>query len=212
MVQGFYMTFFELQSSAKKGQLWKGKASDQFSQVIPNDPWDGSGVLPNCDKALANGDIVSNDEQWRCFKCGTLASFVASWTWNQDKDFYSIWGMKILWQNLIIEVGARMTNETLVYIEFYFVYELCWYRSGGDGDNHICLYPIGDDLVASDIEEGFTITVIHSWTVSPSLKNAGFVFGLRIEFPPDSDVMADGWLQLSTMGTLILRLMRVVIL
>ena len=57
----------------------KGKASDQFSQVIPNEPWDGIGVLPNCDKALSNGDIVSN-EQWRCFKCGTPASFVASLT------------------------------------------------------------------------------------------------------------------------------------
>ena len=41
--------------SERRAVLVKGKVSDQFSQVI--------GVLPNCDKALANGDKVS-DEQW----------------------------------------------------------------------------------------------------------------------------------------------------
>ena len=34
-----------------------------FPPIIPNNPWDGTGVLSNCDQALANGDVVSSD-QW----------------------------------------------------------------------------------------------------------------------------------------------------
>lgn len=49
--------------SERRAVLVKGKASDKFPQIIPNNPWNGNGVLPNCDKALANGDEIFKD-QW----------------------------------------------------------------------------------------------------------------------------------------------------
>ncbi len=49
--------------SERRKVLVRGKESDDFPEVIPNDPWDGNGLLPNCSKALANGDTLF-DEQW----------------------------------------------------------------------------------------------------------------------------------------------------
>jgi hypothetical protein len=43
--------------------LVKGYETALFPGVVPNDPWDGNGVLPDCGKALSNDD-EKHSEQW----------------------------------------------------------------------------------------------------------------------------------------------------
>ena len=47
----------------RESVLVKGRVEDHFPPIISNNPFDGAGVLPNCDKSLANGDQIS-DSQW----------------------------------------------------------------------------------------------------------------------------------------------------
>mmetsp|Transcript_33044 Transcript_33044/g.47765 ORF Transcript_33044/g.47765 Transcript_33044/m.47765 type:complete len:298 (-) Transcript_33044:789-1682(-) len=186
--------------SERRTVLVKGKASDHFSEVIPNNPWDGSGLLPNCDRALANGDFVS-DEQWPSLQvwhaglsCQLLLKPREGILFGlEDENFMDEFNDRSRSQN--------MRNETGEY-RIFLVYEL---RKGSaipndigievDGENHICLYPIGANLDVSDIEEGlasFTINALMS--LEPSWRpfavfqvpSGGFVW--PIEFPPDSDV------------------------
>jgi hypothetical protein len=61
------LILYDIYKTAKLNErefvLVKGRVEDQFPPIRPNKPWDGAGVLPNCDKSLDNGDEVSID-QW----------------------------------------------------------------------------------------------------------------------------------------------------
>ena len=180
--------------------LVKGKASDKFPQVIPKKPWDGSGVLPNCDKALANGDVVS-DEQWpslQVWHAGLSCQLLLKPRQGilfclEDENFMDEFDDRSRSQN--------MKNETGEY-RILLVYEL---KKGSaipyiigievDGENHICLYPIGANLDVSDIEEGlasFTINALMSleasWKPFAVFQVRAKGFAWPINFPPDSDV------------------------
>ena len=101
-----------------------------------------------------------------------------------------------------------MRNETGDY-QVFLVYEL---KRGSavpdnieielDGENHACLYPIGENSDVSDIEEGlasFTINALRpladSWRPFAVFQVRANGFNFPIEFPPDSDVFPfRGWL------------------
>lgn len=183
--------------SERRTILVRGKSSDQFPQVIPKQPWDGSGVLPNCDKALANGDVVS-DELWPSLK-----------VWHAGLSCQLLFKPRkkgILFcrkdENFMAEFNDRSRSQNMGEYRIFLVYEL---KKGSaipdligievDGENHICLYPIGDNLDVFDIEEGlasFTINALMSLEASWKpfavfqVQASGFVW--PIDFPADSDV------------------------
>ena len=196
LLQDIYRT---AKLSERSTVLVKGKTSDQFLQVIPKQPWDGSGVLPNCDKALANGDVVS-DEQWPSLQvwhaglsCQLLFKQKGILFCLKDENFMAEFNDRSRSQN--------MSNETGEY-RILLVYEL---KKGSaipdiigieiDGENHICLYPIGANLDVSDIEEGLALFTINalisleaSWKPFAVFQVRASGFALPIDFPPDSDV------------------------
>ena len=180
----------------RRTALVKGKASDQFPQVIPNQPWDSNGVLPNCDKALANGDEVSN-EQWpslHVWHAGLSCQLLLKPRQGV------LFGLED--ENFLHEFNDQSRSQNMGDSRIFLVYEL---KKGSvipesigielDGENHICLYPIGTDLVVSDIQEGlasFTINALKSleasWKPFAVFQVRARGFAWPIDFPPDSDV------------------------
>jgi hypothetical protein len=64
-----------------------------------------------------------------------------------------------------------------------------------DGENHVCLYPIGNNMLVSDIAQGaasFTIDQLvalqNSWKPYAILQLRGAGFNWPLQFPPDSDL------------------------
>lgn len=188
------------QLNERRKALVMGKASDQFPQVIPNHPWDGRGALPNCIKALTNGDEVFY-EQWPSLQvwhsglsCQLLLKPRQGILFGiEDESFLEEFDDRSRSQN--------MTNETGEY-RIILVYEL---RKGTaipanvgieqDGEYHACLYPVGDNSDVFDIEEGlaaFTIDALMplegSWKPYAVFQVRAKGFDWPIGFPPDSDL------------------------
>lgn len=203
LVNGGRLVLHDIYRTAKLSErrtvLVKGKASDHFPQITPNNPWDGTGVLSNCDKALANGDVVSSD-QWPSLQvwhaglsCQLLLKPPQGILFGlEDENFMDEFNDRSRSQN--------MRNETGDY-RVFLVYEL---KRGStvpanigielDGENHICFYPIGVNLDVSDIEEGlasFTINALipleASWRPFAVFQVRANGFNFPIEFPRDSD-------------------------
>jgi hypothetical protein len=204
LVNGGRLILNDIYRTAKLNEdrsvLVRGKASDQFPDVTTNDPWDGRGVLPNCDLSLANGDIVSG-EQWP-----TLQAWHAGLSCQlrlrplqgilfdvYDENFMTEFNDPSRRQNLKNETGQYRVLR---------VYEL---RKGTeipndigievDGENHVCLYPIGTNIDVTDIENGvasFTINALvplePSWRPFALFQVRASSFAWPFEFPPDSDV------------------------
>eukprot|EP01038_Epipyxis_sp_PR26KG_P017632 gene17632-24518_t len=154
--------------SEKRTALVRAHASDQFPDIVPNDPWDGRGVLPSCDKALGNGDEIHGD-QWNSLQvwhaglsCQLLLKPMQGILFNiEETDFLKEFNDPGRKQN--------MKNETGSY-RVFLVFEL---KKGSiipgdigiemDGDNHVSLYPTGSNFPVSDIEQGlasFTIDAL----------------------------------------------------
>jgi hypothetical protein len=178
--------------------LVKAKISDQFPDIIPNDPWDGTGVLSTCLKQLCDGDEVHGD-QWKSLQ-----------VWHAGLSCQLFLKPKILFDventNCLNDFNdptrkQNMQNETGSY-RIFQVFEL---KKGSsipkdigielDGDNHVSLYPTGDNAPISDIEHGlasFTIdafvTMEDMWTPFALLQVRASGFSWPEEFPPDTDV------------------------
>ncbi len=180
--------------------LVTGKVSDEL-RVVPNNPWDGSGYIPSCRREFLNGDELSGD-QWSTLpfwhaglscqlslspKQGVLFSV-------KDCNFHQEFHDKSRAQNMKNHRGERF--------RILLVYEL---KKGTpipdnigierDGENHVCLYPIGDNIPVSEITPGlasFTIDCLRSlqtaWKPFALFQIRASGFPLPLMFPPDSDL------------------------
>ncbi len=184
----------------RESVLVKGRVADNFPAVVPNDPWDGTGVLPNCDKFLANGDNLSTD-QWNSLQMwhAGLSCQLLLRPRKEEVLFY------IEDETFLVEFNdptRRQNVDNATNDRIMLCYEL---RRGSDvppnigieqdGENHVCLYPTGVDMPVSDIEQGisrFTINQLlvlqNSWRPYAVLQVRGGGFDLPIQFPADSDV------------------------
>ena len=183
----------------RESVLVKGRVEDNFPPIQPNNPFDGAGVLPNCDKFLANGDQIS-DAQWdtrQSWHAGLSCQLLLKPNQGvlfdiEDPNFLTEFEDRSRSQNV-----NNATNDRI-----FLCYEL---RRGTqissnigieqDGANHVCLYPIGNDIPISDIEAGlarFTIDDLlplqNSWRPYAIFQVRGGGFNWPLHFPPDSDV------------------------
>jgi len=154
----------------RESVLITGKSSDDFPDINLNTPWNSKGTISNCSKELGNGDTIQL-EQWKDLqiwhsglscqlflkpKQGVLFDV-------NDENFLQEFHDQSRKQNLKTESGTY---------RIFLVYEL---RKGTaipdgigierDGENHVCLFPTGDNIQVSDIEEGqerFTIDVMKA--------------------------------------------------
>jgi hypothetical protein len=174
-----------------------GYETDLFPEIVPNTPWDGNGVLPDCHKSLSNGDD-KHSEQWHSLN-----------TWHAGLSAHLLLNPKqeILFDmedpEIHKEFNARrsqnMKNETGSF-RLLLVYLL---KKGTsippdigievDGDNHVCLYPTEANATVSDIAGGFEYFTIDSFkALQPFWKPFAIVqirasgFRWPEEFPPDS--------------------------
>lgn len=186
--------------SEKRTALVRAHASDQFPDIVPNDPWDGRGVLPSCDKALGNGDEIHGD-QWNSLQvwhaglsCQLLLKPMQGILFDiEDTNFLKEFNDPGRKQN--------MKNETGSY-RVFLVFEL---KKGSiipgdigiemDGDNHVCLYPTGSNVPVSDIEQGLASFTIDALVAMEDKWKPFAVFQVRAsgfawpeDFPSDSDV------------------------
>lgn len=197
------LAYHDIYKTAKLNEresvLVKGRVEDKFPPIIPNNPFNGAGVLLNCDKSLANGDQIS-DAQWNTLQlwhaglsCQLLLKPKQGVLFDtEDPNFLTEFEDQSRRQNV--------DNET--HDRIFLCYEL---RRGShippnigieqDGPNHVCLYPIGNNIPISDIEAGlarFTIDELlllqNSWRPYAILQVRGGGFNWPLHFPHDSDL------------------------
>lgn len=180
--------------------LVKAKISDQFPDIIPNDPWDGTGVLPTCLKKLCDGDEVHGD-QWKSLQVWHAGLSCRLFLKPKQGILFDIESTNFLNEFNDPTRKQNMKNETGSY-RFFQVFKL---KKGSsipkdigielDGDNHVSLYPSGDNAPISDIEHGlasFTIdalvTMENMWTPFALFQVRASGFSWPEEFPSDTDV------------------------
>lgn len=198
------LAFYDIYRTAKLNEresvLVRAKAHEDFPDIVSREPWDGTGVLPDCTKRLTNGDPLSRD-----FQSPSLQVWHAGLSCHlQPKSNQTIL-FDVNDANFLNEFNDQRrrqnVNEDGVKYRLFLVYQLprgtvipntigieC------DGPTHVCLYPIGDNIAVSEIDAGlssFTIDVLkdlQSWRPFAVFKVKGSGFNFPVEFPPDSDV------------------------
>ena len=198
------LAFRDIYRTAKLNEresvLVRGKSQDDFPDIVPHDPWNGTGVLRDCTKQLATGDELSPD-QWRSLQVWHAGLSCQLKLKDGQNILFGLNDDNFLNEFNDLRRGGSMKVEGVKY-RLFLVYQLprgtVISNAIGierDGENHVCLYPIGDDIAISDIENGlasFTIDVLRELRLSwrpfavVRVRASGFVFPL--EFPPDSDV------------------------
>jgi len=186
--------------SEKRTALVRAQASDQFPDIVPNDPWDGKGVLLSCDKALGNNDEVHGD-QWDSLQVWHAGLSCQLFLKPNQGILFDIENTGFLDEFNDPRRKQNMKNETGSY-RVFLVFEL---NKGSiipsdigiemDGDNHVCLYPTGNNVPISDIEQGlasFTIDALvameDKWKPFALFQIRASGFAWPEDFPSDSDV------------------------
>ena len=178
--------------------LVTGKSSDQLD-IIPNIPCDRKGLLPTCDKSLSRGDVP------QAFQWSSLYSWHSGLSCQlhlmpkqvlfdrADQDFI---------QQFYDRSRPNIVKRGHDAYRTFLVYEL---KQGSiipsdigieiDGDNHVCLYPIGENSLVSDIEEGQAVFTVNAmlqskdqWQPFAIIEVQASGFTLPEDFPPDSNV------------------------
>eukprot|EP01039_Chlorochromonas_danica_P000669 gene669-724_t len=149
--------------------LVRGKVTDNFPDIIPNAPWDGRGLLPNCNKSLVNGDEVPNDlwKSLRVWHAGLSCQLLKP----KEGILFDVEDPEFLNE---FKAPARAQNQK-IGTDFFRIFQMYELEKGSsippnigieiDGDNHVCLYPTGADISLSDIEVGqaaFTIDALSA--------------------------------------------------
>lgn len=181
--------------------LITGKDSDEL-RVVPSIPWDGSGYIPSCRREVLKGDELSGD-QWSTLtfwhaglSCQLSLSLKQGMLFDVKESgrFHQEFHDKSKAQNTKNYRGEKF--RTLV------VYEL---KKGTpvpdnigierDGETHVCLYPIGENIQVSDISPGltsFTMDCLRSlqaeWKPFALFQIRANGFTWPLMFPPDSDL------------------------
>lgn len=185
----------------RESVLVKGRVEDGFPLIIPNNPFDGAGVLQNCDMAFTNGDQLTND-QWNSLQlCHAGISCQLLLKPKQKQGIlFDIEDNNFLAEFNDLSRRQNVNNETNDRIFLCYVL-----RRGSlipaniaieqDGENHVCLYPIGNNIPISAIEPGlarFTIDQLLPlqpyWTPYAIFQVRGGGFNWPLQFPPDSDM------------------------
>lgn len=186
--------------SESRTALVKGKVSDQFPDIIPNHPWDRTGVLPHCESSLANGDEVSG-EQWPSLQVWHAGLSCQLRLKPRQGILFGLDDENFMREFDDPSRRQAMRNETGEY-RILLVYQL---KKGTvvpdgigievDGENHVCLYPTHGNATVSDIEGGLTSFTIDalgalepSWIPFAVFKVRASAFNLPVDVPPDSDV------------------------
>jgi hypothetical protein len=193
------LAIYDIYKTAKLNERESVLVKGREDPIQPNRPFDGAGLLPNCDKSLANGDKIS-DDQWNTLQlwhaglsCQLLLKPNQGVLFDiENPDFLTEFEDRSRRQNV-----NNATNDRI-----FLCYQL---RRGTqippiigieqDGANHVCLYPIGNDIPISDIEAGlakFTIDHLlplqNSWRPYAIFQVRGSGFNWPLNFPPDSDL------------------------
>jgi len=188
--------------SERNTALVKGKISDQFTNIILNDtdPWDGKGLLPSCDKALSNGDIVHSD-QWKSSLLWHVGLSCHLFLKSKQNILFDVKNIDFLHEFNNPRRYENIKNETGSY-RIFLMFEL---KKGTiipndigieiDGNNHVCLYPTGNNILISDIEEGlfsFTIDTLKAiedkWKPYALYQVRSDGFAWTEDFPSDSEI------------------------
>ena len=167
------LAFRDIYRTAKLNEresvLVRGKSQDDFPDIVPHDPWNGTGVLRDCTKQLATGDELSPD-QWRSLQVWHAGLSCQLKLKDGQNILFGLNDDNFLNEFNDLRRGGSMKVEGVKY-RLFLVYQLprgtVISNAIGierDGENHVCLYPIGDDIAISDIENGlasFTIDVLR---------------------------------------------------
>lgn len=185
--------------SERKSALVKGNLSDEFPEVIiPANPWNRQGVLPNCNKSLVNGDELSLDQwptlrTWHCgLSCQTVMKLNQGFLFDLDDP------------NFIQEFDlprSQYLNEDGIKYRLFQIYEL---KKGTeippgigiemDGENRVCLYPTGENIRVSNVGNGLESFTIDAFVPLQDLWKPYAMFRVQANafvwpdnFPDDSD-------------------------
>ena len=177
--------------------LVTGKSSDQLD-IIPDIPWNGKGLLPTCDKSLSRGDVPqafqwSSLYSWRSGLSCQLHFMPKQVLFDRaDKDFI---------QQFYDRSRPNIVKRGHDTYRIVLVYEL---KKGSiipsdigieiDGDNHVYLYPIGENSLVSDIEEGQAVFTVNAmlqlkdqWQPFAIIEVQASGFDWPDDFPPESN-------------------------
>ena len=146
--------------SERKSALVKGNLSDEFPEVIiPANPWNRQGVLPNCNKSLVNGDELSLD-QWPTLR-----------TWH-----------------------CGLSCQTVMKLNQGFLFDLDDPNFIQEFENHVCLYPTGENIRVSNVGNGLESFTIDAFVPLQDLWKPYAMFRVQANafvwpdnFPDDSD-------------------------
>ena len=178
--------------------LEKGRDHDEIT-IIASEPWDERGILPNCSMSLNDGNTLkgfqwSTIETWHVGLTCQLTLREQDFIAKEDDENFNEKFHDLMRKEKIIEGGKR-----------YRIFKLYKLPQGAnipdgvgieqDGENHVCLYPTGEDVPISNIKVGqssFTIIPLQQlrdlWQpyALMKLKAEGFIW--PIDFPPDYDI------------------------
>jgi hypothetical protein len=187
--------------SEKRTALVRAQANNLFPDIVPNDsgycdPWEGTGTLPSCDRALCNNDEVHGN-QWKSLQVWHAGLSCQLLLKPGQRLLSDIKDPGFLREFNDPKRDQYMKNETGAY-RIFLVYEL---KKGSiipsnigiekDGENHVCIYPTGNNIPISDIEEGlasFTIDALvameNKWKPYDCFRSeATGSLGLKISLP-----------------------------
>jgi hypothetical protein len=200
--------------SNKEKDLYTGLSKDDFPDVVRNPETSDIGFIPNCTKSITDGDQLSCD-QWE-----TLT------TWHAGLSCQLM--LKAPKQAIVVDVfgndfdvqfnsakGIVKDEVTKEKYQQFLCYELCRGTCipndvgiEKDGDNHVCLYPTGDENSVHDIASGddsFAIDslqrLVPSWRPFAILKFKAGGYQWPETFPKDTELFPIRlWIKMVILG------------